>query len=50
MLLKKVVIELEPAIINSGFHFLKDYYKFAPADIRKEGSHYDLPAVLHFRS
>lgn len=39
---------IEPAIINSGFLFpgKKITINFAPADIRKEGSHYDLPVAL----
>ncbi|HOY90547.1 MAG TPA: YifB family Mg chelatase-like AAA ATPase, partial [Bacteroidales bacterium] len=39
---------IEPAIINSGFPFpgKKITINFAPADIRKEGSHYDLPVAL----
>lgn len=39
---------IEPAIVNSGFYFpgKKVTINFAPADVKKEGSYYDLPIAL----
>ena len=41
-------IRLEPALKNSGYKIprVKTFINFAPADIRKEGSAYDLPMAI----